>query len=216
MIARETLHCVQRSYVDAILQNTTTPIPIEISAHHLHLSQEHVEALFGKGHELTVYQMLSQPGQFACKEKVTLVGPRGRVENVRVLGPARSETQVEISMTEQFKLGIQPPIRESGSLEGTPGITLEAGDTSITIEQGIICALRHIHMTPEDALHFGLKNRDIVRVRVESDRDILFGDVIVRVSPNYKLAMHLDTDEGNAANIPAGTMGYIDGIESRR
>jgi acetate kinase len=216
MIARETLHSVRRSYVNAILQNTTTPIPIEISAHHLHLSQEHVEALFGKGHELTVHQMLSQPGQFACQEKVALVGPRGRIENVRVLGPARSETQVEISMTEQFKLGIQPPIRESGSLEGTPGITLETAATSITIDHGVICALRHIHMTPEDALHFGLKNKDIVRVRVESDRDILFGDVIVRVSPNYKLAMHLDTDEGNAANIPAGTMGYIDGIESRQ
>lgn len=216
MIARETLHSVRRSYVNAILQNTTTPLPIEISAHHVHLSQEHVEALFGKGHELNVHQMLSQPGQFSCQEKVALVGPRGRIENVRVLGPARSETQVEISMTEQFKLGIQPPIRESGSLEGTPGITLEAGDNSVSIDHGVICALRHIHMTPEDALHFGLKNKDIVRVRVESDRDILFGDVIVRVSPNYKLAMHLDTDEGNAANIPAGTMGYIDGIESRQ
>ena len=202
MIARETLHSIQRNYVNNILhEKKTTPVPIEISAHHLHLSQEHVEALFGEGHELTVHQMLSQPGQFACKEKVTLVGPRGRVENVRVLGPARSETQVEISMTEQFKLGIQPPVRESGSLEGTPGITLEGPNGTLTIDHGVICALRHIHIPPEDALHFGLKNKDIVRVRVESDRDILFGDVIIRVSPNYKLAMHLDTDEGNAANI---------------
>ena len=160
--------------------------------------------------------MLSKPGQCACNEKVNLVGPRGRIENVRILGPTRKETQVEISMTEQFKLGIQPPIRESGSLEGTPGITLEGAEGAVTIDHGVICALRHIHMTPEDALHFGLKNKDIVRVRIESDRDIMFGDVIVRVNPDYKLAMHLDTDEGNAANIPAGAVGYIDGIESRQ
>jgi acetate kinase len=119
-------------------------------------------------------------------------------------------------MTEQFKLGVQPPIRESGALEGTPGITIEGLNGSVTIDHGVICALRHIHMTPDDALYFGLKNQDVVRVRVQSARDILFGDVLVRVSPDYKLAMHLDTDEGNAADIPTGTMGYIDGIESRR
>ncbi len=217
MIARETLRAIERQYVADILRTQAPmPVPIEISAHHVHLTQEHVEALFGRGYALTVHQMLSQPGQFACKEKVNLIGPRGRIDNVRILGPVRNESQVEIAMTEQFKLGVQPPIRESGALEGTPGITMEGPSGSITLSHGVICALRHIHMMPEDALHFGLRNKDVVRVRVESDRDLLFGDVLVRVSPDYKLAMHLDTDEGNAANIPTGALGYIDGIESRR
>ncbi len=216
MIARDTLRALDNSYVAEILKRQRKrAIPIEVSAHHVHLSREHVEALFGPGHELKPIQDLSQPGQFACEERVALVGPRGRVDRVRVLGPERKETQVEISMTEQFKLGVQPPIRESGDLADTPGMTLEGDHGAVELEQGVVCALRHIHMTPGDALELGLNDKDLVRVRVEGDRELVFGDVLVRVSPKYQLAMHIDTDEGNAASIQTGMMGYVDDIQSR-
>jgi acetate kinase len=216
MIARESLRALQASHVtDIIRSQKRAPIPIEVSAHHIHLSQAHVEALFGPGYQLTAHLELSQPGQYACQECLTLVGPKGRVERVRVLGPPRRETQVEISMTEQFKLGIDPPIRESGDLEHSPGITLEGSHGTVTTEKGVICALRHIHMAPEDALRLGLRDKYKVRVRIESDRELVFGDVLIRVHPNYRLAMHIDTDEANAANITTGMIGYIDGIQSR-
>lgn len=192
------------------------PIPIEISAHHVHLAQEDVEKLFGPGHQLTPEHELSQPGQFACAEKVHLVGPKGKIMNVRVLGPTRKETQVEIAMTEQFKLGIQPPIRESGDLANTPGITLEGPAGTSVIPRGVICAQRHIHMSPEDAMRRGLRDKYVVRVRVEGDRELIFGDVVVRVNPNFRLAMHIDTDEGNAASIRTGMVGHIDEIQVRR
>jgi acetate kinase len=134
---------------------------------------------------------------------------------VRVLGPTRKQTQVEISMTEQFKLGIYPPIRESGDIEDTPGITIEGSKTSTTIEKGVICALRHIHMSPEDALSYGLRDKYKVKVRVEGDRELIFGDVLVRVHPNFRLTLHLDTDEANAANIKPGSLGYIVGVQSK-
>lgn len=216
MIARETLRAIEHSYVtDIIRSQTPIPIPIEVSAHHVHLSQEHVEALFGQGHQLTAIQELSQPGQYACEEKVHLLGPKGRVDNVRVLGPTRKETQIEIAMTEQFKLGVDPPIRESGNLEGSPGITLEGTKGTVTLDSGVICALRHVHMPPEDALRLGLKDRDVVRIRVEGDRELIFGDVLIRVRPDFRLSMHLDTDEANAANIATGVNGYIDRIQAR-
>jgi acetate kinase len=217
MIARETLRVLGRRYVNEIIRGQAPiPVPIEVSAHHVHLTQEHVEALFGKGYALTSLHELSQPGQYACNETVGLVGPKGAVDKVRILGPTRKETQVEIAMTEQFKLGIHPPIRESGCLDGTPGITLEGAQGTVVIDKGVICALRHIHMTPEDALRMGLKDKDSVLVRVQGDRELTFGDVLVRVSPNYRLAMHVDTDEGNAAHIPTGATGYVEGIQSRR
>ena len=191
------------------------PIPVEISAHHVHLAQADVEALFGPGHQLTPKSELSQPGQFACEEQVHLVGPKGRIAKVRVLGPTRKETQVEIAMTEQFKLGIQPPIRQSGDLAGTPGITLEGPYGSTTIERGVVCAQRHIHMTPEDAMRFHVRDNYVVRVRIEGERQLIFGDVVVRVNPAFRLAMHIDTDEGNAGNIQTGMLGYIEEIQSR-
>lgn len=216
MIARETIRALAaRPIAGLISLQKNAPVPIEISAHHVHLCQAHVEALFGPGHNLTRESDLSQPGQFASQEKVALVGPKGRVERVRVLGPARSATQVEIAMTEQFRLGVHPPIRESGDIENTPGITLEGAHGTVTIEKGVICAMRHIHVSPEDALRYGLRDKYIVRVRVEGARELIFGDVLVRVHPNFKLAMHIDTDEGNAGNIGAGAIGYIDGIQSR-
>ena len=217
LIAWETLRAIERNQMGGAIakDQSQTPIPVEISAHHVHLSQADVEKLFGTGHQLTPQHELSQPGQFACVEKVDLVGPKGRIANVRVLGPTRKETQVEIAMTEQFKLGVLTPIRESGDLCSTPGITLEGPVGSANIEHGVICAQRHIHMSPEDALRFRVRDRYVVRVRVEGDRELVFGDVVVRVSPTYSLAMHIDTDEGNAANIRNGMLGYIEGIQSR-
>ncbi|GAB1395177.1 hypothetical protein MASR1M60_33420 [Rhodocyclaceae bacterium] len=216
LVAWEALRASERNLIKRGREAEEEPIPIEISAHHVHLSQEDVEKLFGPGHQLTPEHELSQPGQFACAEKVHLVGPKGKIANVRVLGPTRKETQVEIAMTEQFKLGIQPPIRESGDLANTPGITLEGPHGTSVIAKGVICAQRHIHMSPEDAMRRGLRDRYVVRVRVEGDRELIFGDVVVRVNPNFRLAMHIDTDEGNAASIRTGMVGYIDEIQERR
>ena len=216
LVAWETLRAIERNQL--LLEARTeedSPIPIEISAHHVHLAQADVERLFGPGHQLTPEHELSQPGQFACAEKVHLVGPKGRIANVRVLGPTRKETQVEIAMTEQFKVGIQPPIRQSGDLANTPGITLEGPYGSSTIERGVICAQRHIHMTPEDAMRFRVRDNYVVRVRIEGERELIFGDVVVRVNPAFRLAMHIDTDEGNAANIRTGMIGHIEEIQSR-
>src|SRR4029078_5042633 len=187
------------------------PFLVEVSAHHIHLTQEHVEALFGKGHQLTKHADLSQPGQYACKEQLTIVSPKGRIERVRILGPARKYTQVEIAMTEQFKLGIAPPIRESGDIADTPGCTLESPTGSVQIDRGVICALRHVHMSPEDALRYGVRDKSFVRVRISGDRELVFGDVLVRVDPSFKLAMHIDTYDDNAAHIGAnGTPVYIE------
>jgi acetate kinase len=215
MMAREALRAISRSYITRVLETQKQqPFLVEISAHHIHLTQEHVEALFGKGHQLTKHADLSQPGQYACKEQLTIVGPKGRVERVRILGPARKYTQVEIAMTEQFKLGIHPPIRESGDIADTPGCVLESANGSVQIHRGVICALRHVHMSPEDALRYGVRDKSFVRVRIAGDRELIFGDVLVRVDPSFKLAMHIDTDEGNAANVKTGAKGCIDGIQS--
>jgi acetate kinase len=215
MMAREALRALSRSYITRVLETQKQEaFMVEISAHHIHVTQEHVEALFGKGHQLTKHSDLSQPGQYACKEQLAIVGPKGRIERVRILGPARKYTQVEVAMTEQFKLGIAPPIRESGDIANTPGCTLESPSGSVQIDKGVICALRHVHMSPEDALRYGVRDKSFVRVRVEGDRELIFGDVLVRVDPTFKLAMHIDTDEGNAANLKTGAKGYIDGIQS--
>jgi acetate kinase len=216
LVAWETLRAIERNQLLLEAKAEDTPaIPVEISAHHVHLSQADVEALFGPGHQLTPMHELSQPGQYACEEQVHLVGPKGRIAKVRVLGPTRKETQVEIAMTEQFKLGVQPPIRQSGDLAGTPGLTLEGPYGSSQIERGVICAQRHIHMSPDDAIRFRVRDNTVVRVRVEGERQLIFGDVVVRVNPAFRLAMHIDTDEGNAGNIQTGMLGYIEEIQSR-
>ncbi|HET6406362.1 MAG TPA: acetate/propionate family kinase [Chthoniobacteraceae bacterium] len=215
MMAREALRAISRSYITQVLEaQQQQPFLVEVSAHHAHLTQEHVEALFGAGHQLTKHSDLSQPGQYACKEQVALVGPKGRIERVRVLGPARKYSQVEIAMTEQFKLGVHPPIRESGDIAGSPGCTLEGTTGSVPIDRGVICAFRHIHMTPEDALRYGVRDKSIVRVRIAGDRELIFGDVLVRVDPSFALAMHIDTDEANAANVKTGAQGFIEGIQN--
>jgi len=215
MMAREALRTLSRSYISEVLRaQHQQSFPVEVSAHHIHLTQEHVEALFGKGHQLTRQADLSQPGQYACQEQLTIVGPRGRIERVRVLGPARKYTQVEIAMTEQFKLGLQPPIRESGDIDGSPGCGLESSAGSVQVDHGVICAMRHVHMTPEDALRYGVRDKSVVRVRIDGERKLVFGDVLVRVDPSSALAMHIDTDEANAADIKSGAQGHIDGIQS--
>jgi acetate kinase len=215
MMAREALRAVSRSHIARVLEaQKQQPFLVEVSAHHIHLTQEHVEALFGKGYQLTKHADLSQPGQYACKEQLAIVGPKGRIERVRILGPTRKYTQIEIAMTEQFKLGVAPPIRESGDIADTPGCTLESPTGSVKVDRGVICALRHIHMTPEDALRYGVRDKSFVRVRIAGDRELVFGDVLVRVDPNFSLAMHIDTDEANAANVKTGAQGHIQGIQS--
>lgn len=180
-------------------------IKLEVSARHVHLTQEAVEILFGKGHTLTCKKELSQPGQFACEERVTVVGSKKTFENVAVLGPVRSKSQVEFAKSDCFALGIMGAIRESGDTEGTPGVELRTQMGSVILENGLIIAKRHIHMTPEDAKDFGVKDKEIVSVEVDSnDRKLIFGDVVVRVSDKFALAMHIDTDEGNAANVGNG------------
>lgn len=216
IMAREALRTLSRTTVAKALETQEQqPFLVEVSAHHIHLTQEHVEALFGKGHQLTKHADLSQPGQYACQEHVTIIGPKGRIERVRVLGPTRQSTQIEIAMTEQFKLGVHPPIRESGDIADSPGCTLEGSSGSVTVDRGVICALRHVHMTPDDALRYGVRDKSMVRVRIAGDRELIFGDVLVRVDPKFSLAMHIDTDEANAANVKTGAQGYLDSIQSQ-
>ncbi|HOW56360.1 MAG TPA: acetate/propionate family kinase [Smithellaceae bacterium] len=216
MIARECIHALGRVRTkDDIKKLSSRPIPLSTSAHHVHLSQEHFEILFGAGKIMTPRSELSQPGQFAANEAVNLIGPKGRIDRVRILGPARKESQVEISRTEQFKLGIDAPIRDSGDIEGTPGVIIEGTAGTVKLTKGVICAKRHIHMSPEEALSLGLRDRDSVMVKVKGIRELIFGDVLVRVHPDYRMDMHLDTDEANAAQISEGTVGYIEAIQHR-
>ena len=185
-------------------------IPIETSARHIHVSKEDFETLFGSGAELTFVKELSQPGQFLAKERLTIQGPRGSFENVAILGPFRSDTQIEISMTDARKLGVPGIIRQSGSIEGTPGCTLISPCASLNIEKGVIVAKRHIHMTPDQAIRMNLKDNDDVFVITQSfERALIFADVVVRVSPSFKLAMHVDTDEANAFANDAAPYGTI-------
>lgn len=213
MAASEALSVIGREALAAVFRRRRQPIPIGISAHHIHLTQPHVEALFGAGHQLTFRAPLTQPGQYACEETVTLVGPKGKVQRVRVLGPIRPETQVEISRTEEFQLGIDAPIRASGDLAGTPGLQVDGPAGAVDLGRGVICAARHVHMSPEDALRFRVRDKDRIIVRVEGKRGISFRDVLVRVHPDFRLDMHVDTDEGNAAELDQNAVGYMEAVE---
>ena len=177
-------------------------ILVETSARHIHLTQETVEKLFGEGYQLTVKKMLSQPGQFATNEKLTIVGPKGELK-ASVLGPVRKANQVELSLTDARTIGVKALVRESGDIEGTEGCKLVGPCGEVTIENGVIAAKRHIHFHSSDAEKFGVTNGQIVSVKVESkDRSLVFGDVVCRVSDKFSLAMHIDTDESNAAGGP--------------
>ncbi|MTI49074.1 phosphate propanoyltransferase [Sporosalibacterium faouarense] len=183
-----------------------TKLPIALSNRHVHLSQEDIETLFGAGYELTKLKDLSQPGQFACEEKVDLVGPKRTIKGVRVLGPARGNTQVEVSLADGFILGLKPPVRDSGDLEGSPGSKLVGPKGEVELSNGVIAAARHIHMHTDDAEEFGVKDKDRVKIVISGERGLVFENVLVRVSPKYALEMHVDVDEGNAAGIRNGDM----------
>ena len=185
-------------------------ILVEVSARHIHLSRADMDVLFGEGSELHPIKDLSQPGQYASEEKVTLKGPKGTA-GVRVLGPLRKETQVELSLTDARSLGVKAQVRESGDLEGTTGgLTIVGPKGEITIDRGVIAAKRHIHMTPADAEEFGVANGDVVAVKIQTNgRSVVFGDTVVRVSEKFSLAMHIDTDEANAAAIACEAQGEL-------
>ncbi len=183
---------------------------VEVSARHVHVSQEALETLFGKGFELSFKKALSQPGQFATNERVQVIGEKGSFPAVSILGPVRPETQVELSATDARSIGVKAPVRESGDLEGSGGCRIVGPAGEIVIDKGVIVAKRHIHMTPADAAEFGVEDKQIVSVKIDSpERSLIFGDVVVRVSEKYALAMHIDTDESNAVLAPAGTMGEV-------
>ncbi len=183
---------------------------VEISARHVHVTKEDLETLFGKGYELTPKKDLSQPGQFACEERVTVVGPKKELAGVSILGPCRPATQVELSATDARSIGIKAPIRESGDVAGSGACKLVGPCGEVELSEGVIVAKRHIHMTPEDAAEMGVKDCQIVNVKIPTEgRSLVFGDTVVRVSPKYALAMHVDTDEANAASIPGSCMATI-------
>lgn len=201
-IVEEVLQRLQRPVTDSM-------IPIAVSARHCHLSITDLELLFGKDAELTKKADLSQPGQFAAKETVTIVGPKGSIERVRILGPARSLTQVEVSRTDSIKLGIKAPIRQSGDIKGSSPITIVGPKGSIYLKEGLIVAQAHIHMNEEDATRFHVTNGEYVSIKVDKERPITFEKVLIRVSPRYKLEMHIDTDEANAGAIGGAVYGRL-------
>ena len=187
-----------------------TTILVETSARHVHLTEEHIEVLFGKGATLTHKKDLSQPGQFACEERVTLVGPKKSIPNVIVLGPARKATQVEISYTDARTLGVNPPVRESGDVANSAPCKIIGPMGEVDIEEGVIVARRHIHFTPAEAEEYGCTDKQIVKLAIDSaDRKTVFDDVVVRVSEKFALAMHIDTDEANAAAVAGSCTGII-------
>ena len=182
-------------------------IPLEASGRHAHVTEAQAQVLFG--HKLTEKRPLSQPGQFLANERVTVIGPKGEFQNVAVLGPERKEAQVEISLTDGKTLGIQPPVRLSGHTEKTPGATLVGPQGQVTLAQGVIAARRHIHMTPQDAEKFGVQDKQVVRLQTYTDRPVIFGDTVVRVSPQFATYVHLDYDEANACGFQMGDLGRI-------
>lgn len=185
-------------------------IPVEISAHHVHLTRESLDILFGKNYELTKLRDLSQPGEFASNETVSIVGANRRVvEKVRILGPLREYTQAELSITNGFFLGLDLPTKISGNIEGTPSINIIGPKSILVLKEGAIRAARHIHMTPQDAEKYKVKNYDRVNVEVLGEHGVIYKDVVIRVFPNSKLALHLDTDEANAGNVKGATLARI-------
>ena len=181
---------------------------VETSARHVHLSREAIDTLFGAGYVLTNKKDLSQPGQFACEEKVEVIGPKGSLK-MSILGPARPASQVEISLSDARTLGVKAPVRESGDIAGTPGCTIKVGDKVVEISEGVIVAKRHIHMTPADAAEIGVADKQIVKVKLDTARPLIYDDVVVRVSEKFALAMHIDTDECNAAGAAGEVYGEI-------
>jgi putative phosphotransacetylase len=183
---------------------------VETSARHVHLTHEHLEILFGNGYELTKKKSLSQPGQYACEERVTVVGSKGEFKGISILGPVRKATQIELSATDARSIGIAAPLRESGDVAGSGACKIIGPAGEIEITEGVIVAKRHIHATPAEAETLGVKDGEVVSVKIDTDgRSLIFGDVVVRVNENYALAMHIDTDESNAASCGREQYGEI-------
>ncbi len=180
-------------------------IPVGLSNRHVHLSKEHIQILFGEGYELTVFKDLSQPGQYAANEKIDVVGPKGKL-NMRVLGPARGNTQLEISLADGFVLGVNPPVRNSGEIKDSPGAKLVGPKGEVEITEGIIAAARHVHMHTTDGEAFGVKDKEIINLKVEGPRGLVFNNVLCRVHDTYALEFHVDVEEGNAAGLKNGQM----------
>ncbi|MCK5055556.1 MAG: acetate/propionate family kinase [Candidatus Aminicenantes bacterium] len=219
MIARETIRALRQKEASEIMgmpRNRQQEIPISVSYRHVHLNEETRDILFGKGYKLTPDEKLSHTGQIVYRERVTLVGPRRKIEKVRIQGPMRPEAQVEIARTEEFLLGIDAPVRESGDLAGTPGITIEGPKGKVVLKQGVINIQRHIQMDPEDALLHGLRDGDKVQFTAGGERPLIFTDVLITISPHHRLEMHIDSDDAMAAGIETGMMGRISGIVGRR
>lgn len=195
--------------VEKVREELDLSFEVEASGRHVHLSQSDLERLFGPDYQLTKAKDLSQPGQYACQERLTVVGPKGAFHNVVILGPVRSASQVEVSLTDCLQLGVKAPIRESGDIAETPGVVLVNGNRSVALDQGLIVAKRHIHMTPEDAKRANVSNHEIVQVKVEGERSLIFDDVVIRVSPKFATYMHIDYDEANACGFRKGMRGRI-------
>ncbi len=211
MIARESTRIAgAQDRGDVIASAAKPPIPIAVSARHCHLTEATFKQLFGNDATPTPVKDLSQPGQYACAEKITLLGPKNRIEGVRLLGPLRSVDQIEISRSDEFRLGVDAPVRNSGQVKDSAPITIEGPAGKLHLSEGLICARRHIHMHPDDAAVYGVNDRDEVSVKVSGgERDLIFGDVLIRVKDSYKLEMHIDTDEGNAAEIGRDSSGTV-------
>lgn len=185
-------------------------VMVETSARHVHVTEETLEILFGKGYQLTKKKDLSQPGQFACEERVQVIGPKNSLPAVSILGPTRPADQVELSASDARSIGVAAPVRESGDIAGSGACKLVGPKGEVELKEGVIVAKRHIHMTPEDAENYGVKDKQVVSVKIDSpERSLVFGDVVVRVSPKFKLAMHIDTDESNAVMAGRDATGVI-------
>lgn len=195
--------------IGEVLPNKDKTFVIEGSGRHVHLCRQDIDRLFGEGYELTKVKELSQPGQFACQERVNLVGPKGMLTNVVILGPEREHSQVEVSLTDARILGVKAPTRESGDLKGSAGIIIANKDRHIALEEGCIVAKRHVHVAETDAARLGVTNGQIVKVKTHTDRPLIFDDVVIRVSPKYQTFMHIDFDEANACDLKNGNLGEI-------
>lgn len=197
--------------IELKMERSVKPVPVGVSNKHLHMSKEDFKAVFGPDAEPTVYRNITQPGFYACNECVTIEGPKGSIEKVRMIGPHRPKTQIEVSMSDAVKLGVKPSVRDSGKLENTPGLKITGPKGSVTVKEGVILSKRHIHFTPQEAAEFKVKDGDIVRVRCGAGggRSVVFEDVLCRVSDKFKLELHVDIEEANAALIKNGDSAYI-------
>jgi len=202
--------CIEREVTLAVCASLAKQgmyyIPAASSARHVHISAKDLEKLFGSGYRLTQNKSLTQPGQFACGEKVTVKGPKGELKNVRILGPERDQTQVEISVTDSYKLGIKPDIRMSGDIKGTPGAVLEGPAGQVELSEGVIVSARHVHINEEQAALYKLKNGDIISLKKSGDRETVYGNVVVRSGNTHSLELHIDTDEANAGMVKNGEL----------